>query len=288
MKMDTKQLEVWDFTIPSACTDVEQIRTSCTKGDIRYCFQMEKGESGYEHYQGRIHWPSRVRLSTLINWKKKVGLDEMHFSPTCKANKDNNFYVMKDETRIDGPWMDTDTAEDEGFNYIQKRFRGTQNWRAWQQTILDMIDAVPDDRTVNVIIDKVGGSGKTYLTMYLMSHGKAWRVPQQKDARDIARCIMGTDPHTCYFIDFPRAISSKDQNSCYAAIEEIKNGYCYDDRYKFKQRFFEPPHVWVFTNSMPDTSLLSKDRWNFWTVRDNKLLKIIPTKRVNPDDDVYL
>jgi len=76
-----------------------------------------------------------------------------------------------------------------------------------------------------------------------------------------------------------------------AAIEEIKNGYAYDDRYRFQEAMFEPPHVWVFTNTMPDTKLLSLDRWKFWTITDDNRLQPFyntPTLKLNIIDTMKL
>lgn len=75
-------------------------------------------------------------------------------------------------------------------------------------------------------------------------------------------------------IDIPKAMTRSDQSQLYAAIEQIKNGYAYDARYKYRERWFDCPCIWVFTNQKPDEDLLSADRWVYWKVENNELIKI--------------
>lgn len=276
-------VKMFDLTIKASEHEKNNIEQLFRKDCDRWCFQLERGEeTGYEHYQCRISFKVKKRLSTAINWFNE-NIGSGHISVTCDAThrKGNMFYVMKEETRIDGPWSDQATTDE---HYVPKRLRIEPEWRPWQQKVIDDLNSEPDDRTINVIIDEKGNIGKSLLTMYLAANKRARRIPQQKDIRDVMRLIMSGDPVKCYFIDFPRAISERDQNSMYAAIEEIKNGYCYDDRYKFRERYFDPPHVWIFTNRMPNLELASKDRWKLWTVKDLKLIPIHECTKVDDDD----
>lgn len=69
----------------------------------KWCYQLELSASGRYHYQGRFSLKSKTRLTGLVKlWKGA------HFSVTSNENRTNNFYVEKTETRIDGPWKDSD------------------------------------------------------------------------------------------------------------------------------------------------------------------------------------
>lgn len=49
----------------------------------------------------------------------------------------------------------------------------------------------------------------------------------------------------------------------YSALEAVKDGLvCNMKSFKNGSKIFNPPHVYVFANYPPDTSVLSKDRWN--------------------------
>ena len=47
----------------------------------------------------------------------------------------------------------------------------------------------------------------------------------------------------------------------YAGIEMIKNGYAYDKRYSPTKVRFGRPNIIIFTNTLPEWSLMSLDRW---------------------------
>ena len=267
----TSALAMYDLTIPHDRYTLDQVKDFMRTYCKRWCFQLESGsETGYQHYQCRISLISKKRLNNMITWMAST-MTGVHVSATANPTfyAGNEFYVMKVDTRIDGPWTDRD---DINVNTMPRRLRGEPTWKPWQQTVLHMCAQEPDDRVINVIVDTTGNNGKSFLTLWMMSRCMCERIPQQKDARDIMRMIMNLPKCTTYFIDLPRGTSHKDQNSTYAAIEEIKNGYCYDDRYHFKREIFEPPHIWVFTNQLPDASLLSRDRWHYWIILNDRLV----------------
>lgn len=269
----TSPLAMYDLTIPSQRYNLDQVTTFCRTYCKRWCFQLEQGNNtNYNHYQARISLISKKRNDTMINWISK-DYPGFHVTPTSNPTyyTGNEFYVMKIDTRIDGPWSD---RTDINITTFPKRLKNTPMWFPWQQTILDIINTEPDDRIVNVILDRKGNQGKTFLTLWLECRNQSIRIPEQKDARDIMRMVMSQPISRCYFIDLPRAVNNQQRISTYAAIEEIKNGYCYDDRYHFKKLLFDPPHIWVFSNTTPDPEQLSKDRWRYWEITDDR--RIIP------------
>lgn len=77
-----------------------------------------------------------------------------------------------------------------------------------------------------------------------------------------------------YIIDLPRAVKKEHQREMWAALETVKGGYAYDDRFHFKYEWFDSPKIWVFTNQLPDLEYQSLDRWKLWTVVDNQLVKL--------------
>src|SRR5690606_24730073 len=80
----------------------------------------------------------------------------------------------------------------------------------------------------------------------------------------------------------PKAIKKDQLCQFYAGIEEVKNGYAFDDRYKFREKWFDCPSIWIFTNKLPNLAMLSADRWKIWRVVDNKLIKYSDKE----DDDI--
>lgn len=253
---------VWDFTVHG--DDHKSLIAILKKHCKKWCVQLEKGEeTGKLHLQGRCSFKTKQRLTSL----KKIHATA-HWSPTSNENRDNNFYVTKEETRVDGPWMDEHTEQE---NYIPRQVREMTTLKPWQQSIVDQAD-VWDTRTVNVVIDPQGGKGKTSLMTYMMCHKLAKKIPFVNNNKDLMRMAYCVGPSRCYVFDLPRAIDKSRLLGLYAAIEELKSGWMYDDRYTFKQRCIDCPNIWLFTNALPDMNLLSEDRWKLWKIHDEQLV----------------
>lgn len=239
----------------------EEIRSWLERVAKKWCFQLEKGtESGWQHFQGRLSLKTKKRQSTLIGempWK------EMHISPTSTENRDNMFYVTKEETRIAGPWADTDEKI-----YIPRQVKEVmEHWRPWQAMVINEIqNKVWDTRTIHVFYDPEGHTGKSVLVSYLGATKQACQIPFCNDYKDILRAVMDRPKRGAYLIDMPRAINKEKLNQLYSGIETVKSGYAYDDRYSFQEEYFDCPQMYVFTNKVPDISLLSRDRWKIWMI----------------------
>lgn len=141
----------------------------------------------------------------------------------------------------------------------------------WQKHIIDNA-FVWDTRTINIVIDFEGNNGKSTLVSYMRAYNIGRKLPFCNDYKDIMRMVCDMPTSTCYLIDMPRAINKERLFQLYGAIEEIKSGYAYDDRYKFTEKIFDCPNIWIFCNAVPDTSMLSMDRWKFWSIENKNLV----------------
>lgn len=256
--MTTNACCVWDLTINCDHVTFVELSEWMEEHCKKWCFQKEEGEGGYIHYQCRVSLKVKTRNPS------KIGLKNFWFSVTSKENMDNDFYASKPE-RLDGPWKDTDEKI-----YIPRQIREIKKLWPWQQYIVDHSKDW-DTRTINVIIDKKGCSGKSTLKGYMRAYKLARPVPFANDYKDIMRMIMDIPTSTCYLIDMPRAINKERLFQFFAGVESIKDGYAYDDRYKFQEKFFDCPNIWIFTNAVPDRESLSQDRWVLWEIVDQKL-----------------
>jgi len=187
---------------------------------------------------------------------------------TSTANRDNMFYVQKEETRCLGPWSDKDAVA----AYIPRQVREIQNnLYPWQQEVLNMKNTW-DTRTIHILYDDIGNLGKSVFGLMLGCTGQGIYCPYMKDFRDVMRMIMKRPKHGLYVLDLPRAIKKDKMRETYASIEQVKSGYCYDDRYEWTEEYFDCPTVFIFTNTIPDLSYMSKDRWMFWKIDEEKRL----------------
>jgi len=187
-------------------------------------------------------------------------LSPKNFRPTVTGNSTTMSYVMKADTRINGPWTDQDPEE----LYVPKQVREITLW-SWQKSVVQSLSEW-DDRHINVLINPGGNIGKSVLKTYCGVHGLARAIPPFESHKDLMNMVYDMKPKlsgAAYIIDIPRAIDQKGMRGLWGAIESLKDGYCYDLRYKFRECYFDSPVIWVFMNEMPETKWLSRDRWRF-------------------------
>lgn len=251
---------VYDFTCPREKINLEDLKKILKQHCKKWTFQGEKGESGYRHWQGRVSMKLKCRKEGVVK------LIPGHISITSTDNRDNCFYVLKETTREDGPWCDTDVEY-----YIPRQIREIGGLYDWQQQIVN--DATTwNTRTINIIYCPNGNIGKSILKTYIGCYQIGRALPYSNDYKDIMRMVMDTPKKPLYIIDLPRAISKDKLYQFFSGIETLKDGYAFDDRYHFKEEFFDCPNIWIFMNTLPDIDLLSRDRWAIWTVKDRCLI----------------
>jgi hypothetical protein len=258
---------------------MEKFTNLCKK----WCFQLERGsETGYLHYQARVTLINRTRPERA----QKIWFELLpgcHVTPTSTkvyTTKDE-YYVMKEDTRVEGPWTDQDVDLS---NIVDPKSLPSDLLKedqlfTWQRQIIETFKSQDirwkNRRKINVLIDLKGNIGKSALSLYCRIHKIAFTVPPQREDRDIIRCVMNVNKRfifskriTNYIFDIPRAASCKELNSLYCGMENIKNGYLYDDRYEYKELEIDVNTIWVFTNSVPPRDKLSEDRWDFYYIND--------------------
>jgi len=263
---------VWDLTLPES----QEINRKVIPTELlnwmkkhckKWCFQLEKGNEGYRHFQCRMSLKTKVRLNQVVGYLKSDNLIG-HLSRTSTENRDNCFYVCKEETRIDGPWKDTDKEI-----YIPRQVREIKEWLPWQKTCMLLLSTW-DTRAIHVILDPEGNIGKSTFTTFMGCTNRAVQVPFVNDYKEIMQIVLDEDKLNAYIIDMPRGMEKSKLLQLYSGIETIKNGFAYDPRYHYKKQYFDCPNVLVFTNILPDHKLLSPDRWHVWQVVNNELAEI--------------
>lgn len=276
------QLCRWAFTIndneelklnvdhSSHVSELSKLLEEITKP--KWCFQLEKGsETGRLHFQGRISFKKAKRKSEILKLVNDTKFKHIHLSAEHDEARSSFYCLKKDNTYVDGPWSNENTPL-----YIPRQVREIENLHPWQEKIIELAK-VWDTRSIHIIYDTSGNIGKSTLCTYMGVHRLAKLLPFCNDYKDILRMTFDVGNYSAYLIDMPRAINKERLFQFFAAIETIKSGYCYDDRYKFQDRYFDCPQIFVFTNVMPDFEMLSLDRWCVWTIEDLKLVPYEPT-----------
>lgn len=262
-------IAMYDYTIPRDHYSLDELKSRLNTLCSRWVFQLEKGkEEGYEHYQCRISFKKKIRYTTMLKLKKSGAAPLTgHFSPTSNPTylAGDNFYVMKKDTRVQGPWKDSDIAK-----VWTKQMEIFANWdmRIFQKDIIKE-SQIFNMRLLNLIYDPTGNCGKSLLSEYMEYHDLAEEVPPFRMMDDIFQWVCKRPKKKCYIIDMPRGMKKDRLGDFYSGIEVIKNGVAYDKRYAPVKVRFDRPRVFIFTNTLPCFELMSKDRWEIWTIQDD-------------------
>jgi len=211
-------------------------------------------EKSIPHLQGYISFVKPTRPLELRNLPKTI-----HWEKAKGTAEDNLKYCSKDGDFI------TNIEGEEVIEIIKKLY-------PWQEKIEDFIlNTKPDGRTLHWYYEETGGTGKSAFCKYMYIKHKCIIIQGGKLA-DIINIMYNADLKgvKAIIIDIPRTHKNK---VSYSAIECLLNGMITNTKFETGVKAFNPKHVIVFSNSLPELtnekgeSNLSNDRWNI-----NKLI----------------
>lgn len=230
------------------------------------CFQMEMGKKGRKHYQGNVVFKKPISMTTLRKSVKSICRDNyasgcLTLTP-CVSVTDSMIYCMKEETRVEGTtmWLYPKNT------YLGQDLFSYESYRPWQKSLHDMIVGVkPHDRDIYLIVDQIGGSGKSTFAKTLSYRHNAEVIPLGLTSAQMKSAIVGEGEKDIYILDLPR--NNKSYVEIFDTIEEIKRGFilsCFHG--KLKKLYMNRPHVVCFANEMPNLTLLSMDMWRVYSI----------------------
>lgn len=263
-------------------------------------FQLEEcDETGRWHFQGYMELRKVCRFRAVKKWG---GFWETaHLEAREGTRQEAVNYCRKNETSIAGPWTigafeaggqgkrnelgalveaarGGATARDIALEYPSSYIRygnGIQRWMdlirpnpvetitlcRWQRELVGLLRGEPHPRKIRWYVDSIGGSGKsTFVRWYLANTGGA----QLLSGGQHQRILYAVEPCRVHFFDFARAMGDgAEAHYPYVPIEHIKNGLVpAGGMYGAGSRVLGPNHCICFSNSMPDESKFSSDRWD--------------------------
>lgn len=253
-----------------------------------FVFQLELGaETKRLHYQGRLSLIKKKRphLATALFLKafeKHLEGISWYLKPTTKSEylKGSFIYVMKLDTREDGPWSDKDIPA-----YRPRHIRGITPYPFQQQVLDSMLEY--DDRHINCIIDPSGNNGKSVLAALIRSAGGI-TIPCVGDTERLIATVCNILSSKklrvprLIIVDLPRSINNQRLYQLMTALEVVKDGYVYDTRNHYSDWEYDKPQLWVFTNNPIPEKYMSADRWKFYSIDKDKQLFLKKTTNVEP------
>lgn len=256
---------LWHFTIPRANCTVIELKVLLNEIAKKWVFQIEEGkQDGYLHYQGCMSLKVKERRNTLV---AKFATHECRVGDLSVSHDKTFSYAMKDETRVEGPFKNTDPP------LIPKFTAPDENPREWQLRVKDMPQ---DDRHIHFIVDIVGGSGKTTFALNRRMYHNAIYIPEWHEAKEVGQAIFAqTQDWKNYeiYIDMPRRpLSENKLEQLWNLLEQVKNGYITEVRYHHRIRQILLTKLVVFSNyHLPIADNLSVDRVKVYRIQNGVL-----------------
>lgn len=243
----------WCMTINNPTKDEDKtIEKEMEARGYKYIIGNEVGKEGTPHLQIYIEAKNAIAFDTL-----KRRYPRAHIEKAKGTGMQNLAYCSKEgqfKTNIKKivPMKET----------ILKIYENVE-WHDWQHMILKTIETVPDDRTINWIVDIEGAAGKSFLCKYIYCKHEGVIIAEGKRS-DVYNQILTLMQNSEFIpkiilIDVPR---HNMEYFNYGTLERIKDGLIYSGKYEGGICVFPSPHVFVFANFEPDESKYTNDRWN--------------------------
>lgn len=230
--------EIYILTAPRDKVHKRAIKEFIKMHDVhKWIYAKETGVGGYEHWQ--------IRFYTSASFDELKGaFPEAHIEQSTEwsdyERKEANFVSSEDTTDV-----------------LRCRYG---KLRKNQRRILRQVH-LQSDRGITVVYDPKGNTGKSFLSRYLYERNIGFYVPPTvRNTQGIIQYVAsGYRGQPIIVIDIPR--SSRWTFELYEGIEAIKDGLVYDTRYSAKMRDIWGVKILCLTNTCPNLSSLSMDRW---------------------------
>lgn len=259
--------------------------------------QLELGEnSKIPHYQLAIEMKSICTKKKILEaFEKKIN---GHISVDIQFNFETmKEYCTKESEFILAEYSGKIYKHEWDMNFLDRKPKLKKVLETpflWQEFLENnILKKEPDDRTVDWIIDPVGNTGKSSFARCYVSKESTDGIFMKIDNLDrmelslikkieTYRSKYYKDPKVLLF-DFPRASDIEKVLAATCLMEDAKCGYL-ETRFggNHKQVQIGDIHIIVFSNSCPDLSVLSVDRWRLWTLNGAKYDNTIWPVAVNP------
>lgn len=245
----------WCLTINNYTNEIfDYVKTHGTQKTQDFIIGKEIGDNGTPHLQIFFNYANAKSFDVL---KKEFPM--AHIEKANGTIQQNIDYCSKENNYISNKYIEKPEIIDYEILYD------------WQKDIINTIQNIkPNNRTVYWYCDVRGNSGKSVLGKYLYYHKLAEVIKSAKSS-DIKNILFMNKNARDIIIDVSR---SQGNYISYTLIEELKDGMIYSGKYEGGQKLISTPHIFIFSNELPDVSKLSKDRWIIKEINNGEVTDI--------------
>jgi len=136
----------------------------------------------------------------------------------------------------------------------------------WQANVLSKLALQPDNRKIIWVADPDGCNGKSTLVNICLRRDYVDQcILLDGRVADMAYAYNG---QRIVFFDITRT-QADNLDHLYSFAEKLKNGVLFSSKFDSKPKIFDPPHVVFLSNSLPDMSKWTHDRYDIVNVSNN-------------------
>ena len=275
--------------------EIENVHKNKTVTDD-FVGQLEIGtESSIPHYQLAISTSSIcTRKKVLEALEEKI---EGHINVEIQFNfEEMKNYCSKKSIFVSEEYSGKIYKHEWQMDFLERKpqlKKVLENPFEWQKFLKEeILSKNPDDRTVDWIIDPIGNTGKSSFARAYVSDLPTDGILMKIDNLDRMELTLiqkienyrkkyYKDPKVLLF-DFPRASDSTKIILATALMEDAKSGHL-ETTFggHHKEIEISDVHVVVLSNTAPDLSVLSIDRWRLWRLGGEEYFNIIWPVKIN-------
>lgn len=243
---------------------IDDVKSWCGKIAKQWVFQLETTKEGKLHFQGRLNLNSRTRILQ-AEWSGRTSPTK---TDTVRGKKAFS-YVMKKESRVEGPWTDRDAD-----GYVPADVPRPGSLRGWQERCIDHVRN-QGDRKITFMLNPEGMAGKSKLLRHIVGFKRGVVVPpicttaQQMAAYVYENTLYDEEESRLVVFDCPRHLDRKQWDMIAPVIESAKDGWTFDGRNKAKSRMITQPSILVALNGLPKgaklTQFFTPDKVDIWS-----------------------
>lgn len=240
-------------------SDMEHIKGYMANNYTYYFGEEIAPTTGTPHLQGCLEFKNEVSREKLRKEFPGMSID------FCKKSIWANRKYCGKDGKIHTNMIIKKSLEQEYNEFMQEEYKNII-WKPWQQKVIDILESKPDRRKIHWFWEEEGNTGKSFLARYIEWKYKCVIVNgKQSDVfNGIKTYIESKEQYpNVVIIDIPRV---NENYVCYGTMEKIKDGLFYSGKYEGGTIRLLPLHLIVFTNFPPDTTKLSKDRWDIYKI----------------------
>jgi hypothetical protein len=150
----------------------------------------------------------------------------------------------------------------------------------WQQNVTEWC-ALVGNFPIKMVYDpnQFVNYAKIAAIINSLAHAKlAVNLPCNSGFKNVMQCAYHAGSANAFTVIMPRVTRANDCSGFYCAMESLSDGVAYDTN--FEKRRMNRPQIIVFSNTLPNFTLLPERKWEIWEMTSDKTLSRVESNQI--------